>query len=94
MKKTIKEELSEQYLRAYLANDNALIIYTENDIDDNLVDVKVRYIKRKTIIEDYLTSITMDDFKHRRSNFIRTNEDKTAIAIFKKEEDSYQLEKI
>jgi len=94
MKKTIREELSEKYLRASLVKDNALVIYTENETSEYLVDVKVRYIKENTIREEYLTSITIDDFRNRRNQLIVINDEKTEISIFRHEDDFYQLDKI
>ena len=94
MKNTIREELSEKYLRASLINDNALVIYTESEKSDYLVDVKIRYIKGNTIKEDCLTSITFDDFKRKRNRLIKVNDEKTEIIIMKSVDNSYQLDKI
>ena len=94
MKKTIKEELEEQYLRAVLLNDENLLIYTENEETKDKVDVKVRYIEYDTIVERYITSITKKEFLTKRNDLLEINDEHTAIAIFKEENKELVLNRI
>ena len=90
MKKTIKEKLEEKYLRTVLVNDNALLIYTENEFVEGRVDIKVRYVDRNIIKEQYITSISLQDFKTNRDNLIEINKERTAIATYKIDENNNQ----
>ena len=94
MRKNIKEELEEKYLRTVLINDENLAIYTENEYVENRVDLKVRYVERNKIIEQLVTSFTKEEFLTKRDKLLELNEAKTAIAIYKENEDSLILDRL
>ena len=94
MRKNIKEELEEQYLRAVLINDDNLLIYTENEYVDNRVDMKVRYVDRNRIIEQYITSFTREEFLTKRDELIEINDDRTAIATYKEQDEQLKLDRL
>ena len=86
MKKTIKEELNEKYIRVELVNDNALLIYTESETIENRVEVKLRYIENQAIKEQQLTTLSKKDFQTRKEELIHINSERNAIAIFNETE--------
>ena len=88
MKRTIREDLEEKYIRTVLIDDNHLLIYTENEYTQNKVDVRVRTVEGCAIRDHYITSMTMKDFKERRQDLIEVNKDITAIAAYRIDEDN------
>ncbi len=94
MRNNIKEELEEMYLRSVLINDNSLLIYTENEYVENRIDLKVRYVERNKIIEQYITSLTKEEFETKREDLIEINEAHTAIAVYKENEEGLKLDRL
>ena len=93
MRKTIKEELEEKYIKAVLINDNALLIYTENEYDNNYVDIKLRYVSNGMIKENFLLKLSKDEFLN-HDYMLQFNEEKTAIAIYKVENEELELNRL
>ena len=90
MKKNIKEELETKYLKEDLVNDNTLLLYEQ--IDDNDILVKMRYIRNNRLNEGYITHLTKEEFL--AGDRIVFNEDKTALAVFKKYKDREVLTEV
>ena len=88
MKKTIKEDLEEKYKKIVLINDNNLLIYTNNEIDPNKIDIRLRYIENNTIIEVLITSILEKDLKE----LLKIND--KAIAVLKRREEQLVLDRL
>ena len=88
MKDNIREEKETKYLKEELINDDLLLyIY---DQKNNKVYVKIRFIENGKIVEHYVARLTMEEYKE--GNRIRYNEDKTALAVFKKRQGNEVLE--
>ena len=83
MKKNIKEELETIYLKEDLVNDNTLLLYEE--IENNIIQVKMSYIAFNRLHEVYVTRLTKEEFI--AGDRIVFNEDNTALAVFKKYKD-------
>ena len=94
MRKNIKEELEEKYLRAVLVNDENLLIYTDNEYKENRVDIKVRYVDKNKIIEQYISSLTKEEFLTKREKLVEINEAHTAIAIYKERDKNLVLDRL
>ncbi len=94
MRKNIKEELEEKYLRAVLVNDENLLIYTDNEYKENRVDIKVRYVDKNKIIEQYISSLTKEEFLTKREELVEINEAHTAIAIYKERDKNLVLDRL
>jgi hypothetical protein len=94
MRKNIKEELEEKYLRAVLINDENLAIYTDNEYVENRVDLKVRYVDKNKIVEQLVTSLTKEEFLTKREELLEVNEAHTAIAVYKEDKDSLILDRL
>lgn len=88
MKRTIKEDLEEKYIRAVLIDDNHLLIYTENEYTENKVDVRIRTVEGGAIRDHFITSMPMKYFRERRQDLIEVNKDITAIAAYRIDEDN------
>ena len=80
MKNNIREELETKYLKEELVNDNTLLLYEE--VAENDILVKMRYIRSNKIHEGYITHLTKKEFE--AGDRIVFNDDNTALAVFKK----------
>ena len=80
MKKNIKEELETKYLKEDLVNDNTLLLYEQ--VEENRIAVKMRFIEFDRLKEKHITNLTPEEFA--AGDRIQLNEDKTALAVFKK----------
>ena len=79
MKNNIKEDLETEYLKQELINDNTLLLYEQ--VDDSIY-VKMRFIERNKINEVNITILSVDEYN--MGDRVRINEDKTALAVFRK----------
>ncbi len=92
MKKTIREDLEEKYLRTVLVNDNALLVYTEDENNPDRIQVKVRYIKGSAIREDRITDLTREQFETKRSLLFEYNEDRSKLAVYREQDERIELD--
>ncbi len=81
MKEAIKQEKKRILLKEELITDNDLLLYIHVPEEDK-VYVKIRFITENNIVEHYVARLSMDEYLE--GNRIRFNEDKTALAVFKK----------
>ena len=81
MKDNIREEKDVKYLKEEIIN-NDLLLYIY-DSKKKIVYVKIRFIDNKQIIEHYVARLTMEEYLE--GDRIVFNEDKTALAVFKKD---------
>ena len=81
MKDNIREEKDVKYLKEEIIN-NDLLLYIY-DSKKKKVYVKIRFIDNKQIIEHYVARLTMEEYLE--GDRIVFNEDKTALAVFKKD---------
>ena len=90
MKKTIKEDLETKYLKEELVNDNTLLLY--EILGKNNILLKMRYIGRNTLKETNIINLTLEEYMS--GKVVRLNEDNTALAIFKNEDDKEVLTQV
>lgn len=90
MKKTIKEDLETKYLKEELVNDNTLLLY--EILGKNNILLKMRYIERNTLKETNIINLTLEEYMS--GKVVRLNEDNTALAIFKNEDDKEVLTQV
>ena len=90
MEKTIKEDRKRKIIKEELIGDNNLIQY-EYDPHNNIVKFGVRFIENLSIKEHIITFLTFQEYLTELDKIVRFNEDNTAIAIFRKENDDYVL---
>ena len=83
------KEKNKQLLREEVLNDNNLLIFIHVP-EDNKVYAKIRFIENNQIIEHYVARLTMEEYL--AGDRIVFNEDKTALAVFKKNDDKEILE--
>jgi hypothetical protein len=88
MEKTIKDDLNREITFRKIINDNTLLEYY---IKDNRFYITVRFVEGSSIKEHYLTVLPVDTTLEEFSQIVNFNEDNTAIAIFNKTDDGYQL---
>ena len=88
MEKTIKDDLNREIVYSKLINDNTLLEYY---VKDDKFYITVRFIEGSSIREHYLKVLPVDATLEDFSQMINFNEDNTAIAIFDKTDDGYQL---
>ena len=81
MKDNIREEKDVKHLKEEIIN-NDLLLYIY-DSKKKIVYVKIRFIDNKQIIEHYVARLTMEEYLE--GDRIVFNEDKTALAVFKKD---------
>ena len=81
MKDNIREKKEVKYLKEELIN-NDLLLYIY-DSKTNKVYVKIRFIEKDRIVEHYVARLTMEEYLE--GDRIKYNEDKTALAVFKKD---------
>lgn len=81
MKDNIREDKDVKYLKEEIIN-NDLLLYIY-DPKQKKVYVKIRFVDNKQIIEHYVARLTMEEYLE--GDRIVFNEDKTALAVFKKD---------
>lgn len=89
MKSTIKQVIEEQYLAAELLNDNALLLYSENQNSD-LIDIKIRYVDHRAIKDQLIASVKRKSLTQGQT-IVGVNHNQTAIAIFQRQEKDEKL---
>lgn len=95
MKDTIKADYFRKVLKHEFLTDNALIEHVLTD--ENIVEISVRYITGTIpeIKEDILIKLTKEEYSFELSEFLKINEDSTAIALFyKNRENEFLLGKV
>lgn len=94
MKNTIKADNKRQILKEEYLNDNALLELTLEGKND--VVVALRYVQSpiKGIQEQILTKISTSDCAEEYDELVKISADKSTIAIFKKTEENYELDKL
>ena len=92
MKKTIREDIEEQYLRTVLINDNALLIYTEDENNPDRINVRVRYVDGSVIREGRVANLTREQFATKRNMFFELNSDRTALAVYREQDEGMELD--
>ena len=92
MKKTIREDIEEKYLRTVLVNDNALLIYTEDENNPDRINLRVRYIRESTIRESRIATLTREQFLAKRDMMFEFNQDRTALAFYREDNDTFYLD--
>lgn len=94
MKKTIREDNNRKILESRYLNDNTLLEFV---LDGNQVVASIRYVSGVVsgIREITLTTMSLEDYANNLSKIIEENEEKDAIAIFKRDEDgNYELRNV
>lgn len=94
MKKTIKEDNSRRILESRYLDDNTLLEFV---LEGNQVIATIRYVSGVItgIKEVTLTTMSLEDYANNLSKIIEENEEKNAIAIFKRDEKgNYELRNI
>lgn len=92
MKKTIREDIEEKYLRTVLVNDNALLIYTEDENNPDRINVRVRYVDGSVIKDGRVTNLTREQFETKRNVFLELNSDRTALAVYRERDEKIELD--
>lgn len=95
MESTVKADQNRKIIRRKYLNDNALLEIIQK-IENNMDQFRIvlRYVKEQTIKEVYLTDLTLNEYLEELSERVEINEDNSAIAIFRKIKDGYQLDKV
>ena len=89
MENKIKDDLNRKILYQRLINDNTLLEYV---LKNDKVLVCIRFVESPTSgIKEHVLKILEDDEIDTVNNSIVVNEDNSAIAIFKKGNNKYQL---
>ena len=93
MKKTIKKDQERYILKQVYVNDNTLLQYT---YEDDKVIISVRFVETPLsgIKEHILCQLELDEFMHSLEDFIQISDDKSAIAIYKKTDQGFQLNRL
>ena len=92
MKKTLKEDLDRIIVKEELIGDNNLIQY-EYDWKQDTILLGVRFVAGTSIKEHIIKQMTVHEYASELHEIVRFNEDKSAIAIFKKQDENYILDK-
>ena len=94
MKKTIREDNNRRILESRYLDDNTLLEFV---LEEKEVVVTVRYVSSTIsgIKEVTLTRMSLEDYTNNLSKIIEENEEKNAIAIFKRDEQgNYELRNV
>ena len=91
MKKTLKEDLDRIILEEELIGDNSLIQYVY-DLKQDMIDLGVRFVAGMSIQEHIIKQMTVHEYASNLHEIVRFNEEKSAIALFKKQNKNYVLE--
>jgi hypothetical protein len=94
MERTIKQDNKRKIIQDEYINDNLLLECTY-DNKTNIVTVSVRYVSElNTITETILARMNFDEYLKSFYDIIRFNDEKDTIAIFKKEDSDFRLERV
>lgn len=91
MKKTIKDDQERIILGQQYLDDNNLLEYR---VDDREISLSVRYIENNKINEIILTKMLYEDYINDLNNLVKINDNNTAVAIYKRNNNEYYLKKI
>ena len=94
MKKTIREEIEEKYLRTVYVNDNALLIYTEDENNPDRINLRVRYVKGSAIRENRIATLTREQFETKRSLMFEFSQDGQKMAVYREEDEKFHLDMV
>ncbi len=89
MKRTIKEERETEIIKEEFLDENSLLQYKKDN--NNNFEVVIKYITKNQIHEQFLARI---ENSNPNKTLLQLNEDSTAIAIFKKYDNAYQLKRL
>ena len=92
MKKTIREEVEKYVIHADLINDNTLVECVLDEEDQ--VTVSIRHVEGNKIVEQILARISLVQYTDYFQELFEMNEFRDSIAIFKKEGEGFQLDRI
>lgn len=94
MKKTIKADKQRKILKEEFLNDNALLQATMEDNRD--VTISVRFVEHPLvgIKEHILTKLSIYDYVSDYDNLIKIANDSSAIAVFNKTDEGFQLDSL
>ena len=87
MEKTIKDDLNRTVVYSKLLDDNTLLEYS---LKDDMFYITIRYIEMNAIREQFLKVLKKDEVVD-IGETVEFSKDGTAIAIFNKTDDGYQL---
>ena len=90
MEKTIKDDLNRKIVYQRMLNDNSLLEYYAKN---GMFYITIRFIEQSSIREHVLKILSEDEMND-IFQIINFNEDDTAIAIFDKTDDGYQLSSV
>lgn len=91
MKKTIKDDQERIILGQQYLDDNNLLEYR---VDDREISLSVRYIENNKINEIILTKMLYEDYINDLNNLVKINDNNTAVAIYKRNNNEYYLRNI
>ena len=91
MRKTIKEDLDRTIVEEELIGDNSLIQYVYDGKQDK-ISLGIRFVDGSSIKEHILKTMTAHEYASELHEIVRFNDDKTALAIFEKQDDNYILD--
>ena len=91
MKKNIVDEMLVRFLWWNIIGDNALLVYKQNEKEEDKVDICFRYIESNSIKEQFITTVPKSKM-HR--GLVEINPTKTAIAVYQETEEGYQLTRV
>ena len=93
MEKTIKKDRERFVLKEELVNDNTLLEYTYEGMN---IHIGVRYVDSPVggIKETHLCTIHVHDYQDMVPDLIRINDDRNAIAVFKRTDKGLQLDRL
>lgn len=94
MRKTIKADKSRKILKEEFINDNSLLELTMEDNRDILVGVRFVEGACSGIKEHILMRMSVYDYMSEYNNLVKKSKDSSTIAIFKKTDDGYQLNRV
>lgn len=91
MRKTIKADKERKILKEEFLNDNALLQATMEENRD--VTIGIRFVENPLvgIKEHILTKLSIYDYMSDYDNLVRISSDSSAVAIFNKTEEGFQL---
>ena len=94
MERTIKADNRRHLIRQEYINDN-MELQCALDDETNIVTISVRYVSElNTITETILARMNFDEYLKSFYDIIRFNDEKDTIAIFKKEDSDFRLERV
>lgn len=91
MKDTIREDNERKVIKQEYLNDNALLEVAE--VDDS-IRISVRFVEKKTIKEHTISIMTKEKYAEIGESSIIASEDGKKLAIFRKEGNEFQLDRL